>query len=124
MSEQSTSDTDRIEDPYTVEKSVVNVEGETGRPEVFIEATPKSLKPHCETLLVRNSDAMELYRELENYLKSEGILPATNHLSCGNCNGDVELVMDFDDDPAKSTINAECQDCGEVAQLSWQGDPL
>ena len=61
-----------IEDPYTVSEHVVNVEGDTSRPEVFIETTPKDLKPHNEVSLIRDSDAMELYEQLGDYLRSEG----------------------------------------------------
>jgi len=61
-----------IDDPYTVEDHVVHVEGDTGRPEVFIETTPERLKPHNEVSLIRDSDAVELYEQLGDYLRSEG----------------------------------------------------
>lgn len=61
-----------IEEPYTVEEHVVHVQGNTDRPEVFIETRPESMKPVGDVVLLRDSDAEELYEKLGEYLGKTG----------------------------------------------------
>lgn len=69
---QETGGTEQIEEPYTVGECIINVEGDTDRPEVFVETSAKDVGPATRVSLLRNSDALDLYEQLGEYLESEG----------------------------------------------------
>jgi hypothetical protein len=70
--EQSASATQHKDTTYTVGEAIIHVEGDTGRPEVFLETSPKKLGPATDVSLIRDSDAVELYKQLGEYLRGEG----------------------------------------------------
>lgn len=66
-------------DDYTVEEQAVHVEGDTGRPEVFIETRPKGMPPVGDVTLLRDDAAWDLYCQLGDYLSRHGYPTGTVH---------------------------------------------
>ena len=72
--ETAAEDASESEGPYTVGERIIHVEGDTGRPEVFIETSLEDVGPATDVSLLRDSDALELYEQLGDYLRSEGLV--------------------------------------------------
>lgn len=57
---------------HTTGECIITVANAEGRPEVFVETSNKEFGPASRVALMRDSDAIDLYEQLGEYLRSEG----------------------------------------------------
>lgn len=65
---------EQSEDEYTVGEHRINIEADLGRPEVFVETSPKETLPSTRVNLLRDSDAVELHEKLGEYLRGQDLI--------------------------------------------------